>query len=149
MMSGTIVPYREEDHDALVEIWHRAVVHTHTFLEAEDIQFYHQIVRDGALRNVEIWIERSESTPVGFIGLNGTKIEMLFVDPDFHGKGVGTRLIDHAKKIKGGHLQVDVNEQNEGAYVFYKRLGFVRIGRSEVDPSGRAYPLLHLELKND
>ena len=147
--ANMIVPYQEQYHDQLVDIWHRAVVRTHTFLAEADIQFYHQIVRNGALREVELWMALNEAQePAGFIGLDGTKIEMLFVDPDEHGKGIGRRLVQHAKTRNGGSLQVDVNEQNEGAYLFYKRLGFVRIGRSELDPSGRPFPLLHLELSD-
>ncbi|MCM3702814.1 acetyltransferase [Paenibacillus macerans] len=145
-MSNLIVPYQEKYHDQLVEIWYQAVVHTHKFLAGQDLEFYRQMVQNGALKEVEIWIELAESMePIGFIGLDGTKIEMLFVDPNGHGKGTGRRLIQHAEKIKGSHLRVDVNEQNDGAYAFYKRLGFVRTGRSELDGSGRPYPLLHLE----
>ncbi|EHS57722.1 acetyltransferase [Paenibacillus sp. Aloe-11] len=145
-MQNAIIAYREENHDQLVDIWHRAVRRTHTFLEEEDIQFYHHIVRNGALREVEIWMEWNESQgPTGFIGLDGPKIEMLFVDPELHGQGIGSRLIQHAGKIKGTHLKVDVNEQNEKAHAFYKHLGFVQTGRSELDGSGRAFPLLHME----
>ncbi|RAV23130.1 acetyltransferase [Paenibacillus contaminans] len=140
-----IVPFQEQDHDRLVEIWYEAVRDTHTFLTEEDIDFYHQMVKNGALDEVELWVEQNENNvPRGFIGLDGTKIEMLFVDPKYHGKGIGTRLIKHAEAIKGGNLQVDVNEQNEGACAFYKRYGFVRTGRSELDSSGRPFPLLHL-----
>ncbi|MCC3378296.1 acetyltransferase [Paenibacillus farraposensis] len=145
-MQNAIVAYREENHDQLVDIWHRAVRRTHTFLEEKDIQFYYQIVRNGALREVEIWMDWNESDgPTGFIGLDGPKIEMLFVDPERHGQGIGRRLIQHARKIKGTHLKVDVNEQNKKAHAFYKHLGFVQTGRSELDGSGRAFPLLHME----
>lgn len=148
-MSYGIVAYQEKDHDRLVDIWYKAVVHTHTFLTDKDIQFYHEMVKNGALKEVEIWVEINENAePTGFIGLNETKIEMLFVDPEYHGKGIGSRLIHHAIKIKGRNLQVDVNEQNDGAYAFYKRLGFVQVGRSELDNSGQSFPLLHLELKS-
>jgi len=147
-MRNEIVPYSDKDHDKLVDIWHEAVRRTHDFLTDADIQFYHDMVRNGALREVEIWVALNENEePAGFIGLDGTKIEMLFVDPQYHGKGIGTRLIRHAENIKGRNLQVDVNEQNEGAYAFYKRYGFVRTGRSELDGSGRPFPLLHLELR--
>jgi len=145
-MQNEIIPYREADHDRLVEIWHRAVSRTHHFLTEEDIEFYHQLVQDGALREVEIWVALNDhEQPAGFIGLDGTKIEMLFVDPDDHGKGIGSRLIKHAESLKGSRLQVDVNEQNDGACAFYKRYGFVQTGRSELDGSGRPFPLLHLE----
>lgn len=148
MLNG-IIPYRENDHDALVDIWYRAVRHTHTFLTEQDIEFYHHMVQNGALKEVEIWVELNEKKEAaGFIGLDGTKIEMLFVDPSCHGMGIGSRLIEHATTIKGSHLQVDVNEQNEGACRFYERYGFIRTGRSELDSSGRPFPLLHLEYKS-
>ncbi|GIO16198.1 GNAT family N-acetyltransferase [Cohnella xylanilytica] len=141
-----ITPYQESDHDRLVEIWYRAVRRTHTFLTESDIEFYRGIVRNGALRAVEIWVSRDENRePAGFIGLDGAKIEMLFVDPDRHGRGIGTRLIEHAQQLKGRALQVDVNEQNEGACAFYRRFGFVQTGRSELDGSGKPFPLLHME----
>ncbi|MDQ1914841.1 acetyltransferase [Paenibacillus sp. GD4] len=147
-MTHAVVPYQEDHHDTLVDIWYRAVVRTHTFLAAEDIDFYHQMVKSGVLREVEVWVGLNDNQkPAGFIGLDGTKIEMLFVDPNEHGKGIGSRLIRHAEQIKGSILQVDVNEQNEGAHVFYKRLGFVQTGRSELDGSGRPFPLLHFEYR--
>ncbi|MGO4696113.1 acetyltransferase [Paenibacillus sp. 2TAB26] len=147
-MINKIVPYQENDHDKLVDIWYQAVRHTHTFLTDKDIAFYHQMLQNGALKEVEIWVEVNENkVPTGFIGLDGTKIEMLFVHPDNHGRGIGSRLIKHAEALKGSSLQVDVNEQNEGAFTFYKRYGFVQQGRSELDSSGRPFPILHLVLK--
>ncbi|MFD0672743.1 acetyltransferase [Cohnella sp. GCM10027633] len=146
-MLNAIVPYEEKDHDGLVDIWYRAVRHTHAFLSDDDIAYYHGIVKNGALKEVEIWLERNaEAEPKGFIGLDGNKIEMLFVDPRYHGTGIGSRLIARARVLKGNELTVDVNEQNEGAFAFYRRLGFVKTGRSELDGSGRPFPLLHLAL---
>lgn len=148
-MQNKIVPYQENYHDKLIDIWYQAVCHTHMFLTDEDIEFYHQMLQNGALKEVEIWLELNENKePAGFIGLDGTKIEMLFVDPKYHGRGIGSRLIKHAENVKGSNLQVDVNEQNDGAYTFYKRFGFVKTGRSELDSSGRPFPLLHLILKS-
>ncbi|WP_438449045.1 acetyltransferase [Gorillibacterium sp. sgz5001074] len=149
-MLSNIIPYNDHYHDELVDLWYQAVVHTHTFLSEQDIQFYHQIMQSGVMREVEIWIELgTEGQPVGFMGLNGTKIEMLFVKPEEHGRGIGRRLIQHAIKRKGRNLQVDVNEQNEAAFAFYKRLGFVQMGRSELDSSGQPFPLLHLEVTSN
>ncbi|MBP1993738.1 acetyltransferase [Paenibacillus eucommiae] len=143
-----IVAYQEKAHDQLVDIWYQAVRHTHTFLTEEDIEFYKQLVQNQALKAAEVWMELNEhKEPTGFIGLDGVNIEMLFVDPKYHGKGIGSRLIQFAEKIKGSELKVDVNEQNEKASAFYKRYGFVQTGRSEVDGSGRPFPLLHLELR--
>ncbi|MFC8687661.1 acetyltransferase [Brevibacillus porteri] len=147
-MDTKIVIYEDIYRDQLVDIWYRAVCRTHHFLTQEDIEFYKNMVKNEALSAVEIWMEINEKKePVGFIGLDGTKIEMLFVDPEYHGKGIGSRLLEHAERKYGPHLKVDVNEQNEGAHAFYKRYGFVQTGRSELDGSGKPFPLLHLELQ--
>ncbi|MDF2964508.1 MAG: family acetyltransferase [Paenibacillus sp.] len=56
-MLTVIVPYQAQYHDKLVDIWHQAVVQTHTLLTEADIEFYYQMIRNGALREVGIWIE--------------------------------------------------------------------------------------------
>ncbi|MFC0212938.1 GNAT family N-acetyltransferase [Paenibacillus chartarius] len=147
-MVHSIRLYQEEDQSALVEIWYHAVLQTHTFLKEEDFNFYYQLVRGGALNEVEKWIYcDNEKRPLGFIGVDGSKVEMLFVSPGHHGRGIGTRLLRHAQQVKGLHLQVDVNEQNEQAVRFYTRYGFAPEGRSAVDASGRPYPLIHMAIK--
>ena len=70
---------------------------------------------------------------------------MLFIDPDFRGKGIGSILTNFAittLKIE----KVDVNEQNPQAVGFYKKLGFKIIGRSELDGQAKPYPILHLKI---
>jgi putative acetyltransferase len=52
--------------------------------------------------------------------------------------------VAHAQARRPGALTVDVNEQNPAAVGFYERLGFVVVGRSPRDGSGRPFPLLHL-----
>ena len=54
-------------------------------------------------------------------------------------------LVEHARATRG-ELTVDVNEQNTGAVDFYAACGFVVEGRSELDGTGRPYPLLHMRL---
>ncbi|MCM3204087.1 acetyltransferase [Paenibacillus illinoisensis] len=142
-----VTPYRALDHAKLVAIWERAVRATHTFLAEEDIVFYKSVVSE-ALSGMEVWeAVDSAGEPVAFMGLDGKHIEMLFVDVDKHGQGVGRMLVTHAIDLKGNDLKVDVNEQNEGAARFYTRMGFVQTGRSELDGSGNPFPILHLELK--
>ncbi len=75
--------------------------------------------------------------------MTGSKIDALFIDPRRHGQGIGRALVDHAASLSS-NLTVDVNEQNEGACAFYEKLGFRQIGRSELDGSGRPFPILHL-----
>ena len=81
---------------------------------------------------------------VGFMGLTGSNIDSLFIDPDVRGQGLGKQMIAHAQAACSDVLTVDVNEQNEQAVGFYRKMGFLQTGRSPVDGDGRPYPLLHL-----
>jgi putative acetyltransferase len=94
----------------------------------------------------EFWVLRDDSGAVmGFMGMSGSKMESLFLAPEFQRRGAGRRLVRHAQALHG-ELTVDVNEQNAAARRFYEACGFVVEGRSEVDEQGRPYPLLHMRL---
>ena len=133
-----------EDHCVLLEIWLRSVRATHTFMSEEDIQFILPLVRDHALKELEVWVlVADEGSIMGFMGLSGNKMEALFLGPEFIRRGGGRLLVEHARKLKGA-LHLDVNEQNPQARQFYEALGFVVEGRSELDPSGQPFPILHM-----
>ncbi|WP_323120268.1 acetyltransferase [Burkholderia alba] len=132
------------DNPVLVEIWHRSVRATHAFLSEQDIASLYPQVRDIYLPAVSVWVHQADDGHIaGFIGMDGAQIEMLFVDPDRFGQGVGTRLLDFARE-RHPHLTVDVNEQNPQAHAFYRRYGFKDVGRSATDSAGRPFPLVHM-----
>ncbi|HZI18501.1 MAG TPA: acetyltransferase [Pyrinomonadaceae bacterium] len=134
----------EEDFDELLRVWEASVRATHHFLTEDDIQFFKPLVRNEALPAVVLRCVRGDDgLPVGFLGVSGTKIEMLFVRPDCRGRGVGRRLLEHALRRMGA-TELDVNEQNRQAVGFYTRMGLRVVGRSEVDGMGKPFPLLHM-----
>jgi putative acetyltransferase len=135
------------DRDALVNIWLRSVRATHTFLSEKDIQSLLPPTRDYLTSDEpELWVLCSDSgTVMGFMGMSGSKMEALFLAPEFHRCGGGRRLVRHAQELRG-ELTVDVNEQNPAARRFYEACGFVVEGRSELDDAGRPFPLLHMRL---
>jgi putative acetyltransferase len=135
---------RPQDLPALFRVWENAVRATHSFLPEEDLDFYARQVRDQYLPAHCFWVATGvDDEPLGFMGMTGSKIDALFVDPSCHGRGIGRALVDHAASL-AGDLTVDVNEQNRGARSFYEKLGFRRIGRSDLDEAGQPYPILHL-----
>ena len=135
------------ERDTLLDIWLRSVRAAHTFLTEQDIQSLLPEVRDAALVNLELWVLCSENNrPIGFLGLLGSKVEALFLLPEYVRLGGGRMLLDHARGLKGS-LTVDVNEQNPEAVRFYQACGFTVIGRSDVDSNGRPFPLLHMHEK--
>ncbi|WP_313289597.1 acetyltransferase [Stutzerimonas nitrititolerans] len=134
------------DHPLLLNIWQRSVRATHHFLQESDIEELLPQLRDNYLPAVELWVAvDTEDSPLGFIGLHENHVEMLFIEPDLRGKGIGRALLDHARSSRQ-QMSVDVNEQNPEAVGFYLHYGFVQTGRSPLDGEGRPFPLLHLSL---
>lgn len=133
------------DIEALTGLWEASVRATHHFLQEEDIAFYRPLVEEGIASAGELYVKRNTSGFTAFMGIEGDKIEMLFVDPAHRGRGLGGQLIGFALRERGAR-QVDVNEQNTQAVGFYRHLGFRITGRDAKDPSGRPYPILQMEI---
>ena len=113
-----------------------------------DIQFFKPLVLDDLLSLQQLWCVRDMAGDlVGFVGVANGKMEALFVHPSWHRAGIGRRLARHAI-VELGATAVDVNEQNGQAVAFYVRLGFEVHGRSELDSTGKPFPLLHMRLRN-
>lgn len=146
MHTYRIEPATEAQHPQLAAIWESSVRATHHFLKPEDIEFYKHIVQTEAFKAVTLHcIKAEDDTTIGFSGIYGEGLEMLFVDAAYIGKGAGKTLLQHAIKTLGV-TKVDVNEDNTEAYQFYERNGFRTTGRSPLDASGKAYPIVHMSL---
>jgi putative acetyltransferase len=133
------------DFDEITTIWEASVRATHHFLKEADILYFKPLIRNEYLHAVNLYCIREHDHILGFLGTSADKIEMLFIDPNHRGKGIGNALLQYAVHTLGIH-KVDVNEQNEQAVGFYKHTGFQVIGRSPLDGTGKPYPILHMEL---
>lgn len=137
---------KKSDHGRLIEIWEVSVRATHDFLMEEDIEVLRPLILEQYFDAVELTCARDESGEIkGFCGVSEGNIEMLFITPEARGTGVGSLLVAQAVEWQGA-TKVDVNEQNDQALGFYKRIGFSVVGRSPLDGQGKPYPLLHMEL---
>ncbi len=138
-----------KESDILLEIWLQTVRATHSFISEADIQAMLPHVREYlSAEKTAFWVVCDDSSKIlGFMGLSGNKIESMFLDPAYHRRGIGRKLIQYAQSISD-ELTVDVNEQNHAACAFYESCGFVVKGRSELDEQGKPFPLLHMRLSN-
>lgn len=135
---------KETDYPRLIEIWESAVLNTHDFLKEEDFLYYK--------RQLPVYFQyvtlvgfEQEGILAGFMGIAEENLEMLFVDNEYRGTGIGKKLIAYA--TANLHVtKVDVNEQNTQAVGFYKYMGFNIVRRSELDGEGKEYPILHMQL---
>ncbi|MDE6323224.1 MAG: GNAT family N-acetyltransferase [Paramuribaculum sp.] len=141
-----LVKCNKEDYPILLGIWERSVRATHDFLEENAMADIKKSMIPDYFPNVELYAVSDNGLLVGFIGLREEKIEMLFVDSGYRGRGYGSMLIEFARQR--GVTKVDVNEQNPSAIAFYLDRGFNVTGRDETDEAGRPYPILHLYCRN-
>ena len=132
--------------DQLLEVWERSVRATHLFLSAGEIAeiktYVPQVLRE-VPHLIVAW--EAEGIPVGFMGVDGQKLEMLFLAPEERGKGLGRELVQYGVE-RFDIREVTVNEQNPQARGFYERMGFCVCQRSELDEQGRPYPVLKMRL---
>lgn len=85
--------------------------------------------------------------PRGFMGINGKKLEMIFLDPKHFSQGIGAALVKAAIS-KYGVNNVDVNEDNPKALRFYEHMGFEVVSRSPLDEQGQPFHILSMQLKS-
>lgn len=141
-----VIPAGKEDYAEIVEVWEASVRATHDFLTEDEIARLKPMVLNKYLDAVNLdCVKNMAGEIVGFIGIQGDRIEMLFIDPDYRGRSVGKFLTRYAVEEIGA-TKVDVNEQNPQAVGFYEHLGFEIIGRSPFDGQGKPFPLLHLKM---
>ena len=136
------------EYNEVVDVWEASVRATHHFLSEEDIQYFKPLILNTYLDAVELRCARSEAGKIlGFLGVADQNLEMLFIHPEYRGKQIGKTLLEYSIEEMDVNI-VDVNEQNEQATGFYKKFGFEVSSRSELDSSGKPYPILHLKLVN-
>ena len=141
-----IKPYEEIFREQILTVWEKSVLATHNFLEPDDFISIKAAVQNINFNAFLVYCLMLEDRVAGFVGVADRKIEMLFLDPSFFGRGLGKKLMDFAMtELKAN--KVDVNEQNSNSVKFYKKLGFETHERTEKDDQGKNYPLLRMELK--
>lgn len=134
----------EKDYPGIIRIWEASVRATHDFLPEDYLQKIKELL-PSILPEVPVFVHESNNTIDGFLGVAENKIEMLFLDPAKRGKGIGSMLTHYAINELQAY-KVDVNEQNEQATGFYKRMGFAVTGRTETDGLGKPFPILQMSL---
>lgn len=130
----------------LLEVWEDSVKATHLFLSSEEIKNIKEYVPQ-ALKEVShlVVIESEDNVPIAFMGIEGTKLEMLFIKNSERGKGLGKQLLNYG--IENYSInEVTVNEQNPNAKGFYEYIGFKMYKKTELDEQGKPYPILYMRL---
>lgn len=130
--------------NVLLDVWQASVRASHHFLTEADIRTLTPQAEEALLQIETLWIIEDDLRPVGFMGVQERKIEMLFLHPDYFRKGVGKELVQRAFRELAVEY-VDVNEQNPDAARFYERMGFHTFRRDDTDDQGNPFPILRMK----
>ncbi len=92
-----IRPARPEDADAIAALFRRSYG-TLTFLPTlhtpeEDRRHFADV-----MARAEVRVAEEDGRLLGFSALAGDVLELLYVDPDAHGRGIGRALLEQAKR---------------------------------------------------
>ena len=131
----------------LLSVWESSVKSTHLFLTRDDIDSIKRYVPD-AINSIQHLVvvenDNDNDEVIGFMGINGKTLEMLFVSNNYRGQGLGKQLMEYGIEVYSVS-DLNVNEQNPSARGFYEHMGFVVDKRMELDDQGNNFPILHMK----
>ena len=133
--SVTVRPLREDEIDAIIRLWHvtKRAAYPYLPLEqsrtlAEDTRFFREVI----LPRSGVWVAEEGGTLLGFMALEGSYVDRLYIHPEHQRRGVGTALMEKAKELSPSGLQLHTHVKNTQACAFYEQHGFraVKYGTS-------------------
>jgi putative acetyltransferase len=87
------------------------------------------------LRDLEIWIAALNGTVVGWGAIRGDRLEGLYTDPDFAGRGIGTALLGLLEGLmRERGIRAVSADSSANAAAFYLRRGYT--GNGPQTPEG-------------
>ncbi|MGR3616710.1 MAG: GNAT family N-acetyltransferase [Paracoccaceae bacterium] len=136
-MSNFIIrAYQPADIEPVMDAWKRANALAHPFLPQDFVDEVEQAIRDIYVPTAETYVCSVDGQVVGFIALLGNEIGGLFLDPAFHGQGLGRAMVEYAVALKGP-LEVEVFQKNKVGRRFYDACGFLPLSEEVHEPSGQ------------
>ena len=86
-------------------------------------------VRERMFAQCAVWVAANDEVR-GFCAFRDGWVDQLYVDPGFHGRGLGSRLLAQAKAAQP-QLQLWVFQKNLPAIAFYEAQGFRLVRRTD------------------
>jgi putative acetyltransferase len=122
-MQNVIRKYEAGDLDFVMAIWESASKDAHPFLTSDFLDIERFNIPNIILPNTVTWVAEQDGIVVGFICIYKNEVGLLFVHPEFQGRGAGTALLDKAREDHDD-LEVEVFKANERSCSFYAKYGF-------------------------
>lgn len=118
--------YVDEDLDEVIALWYRSWTHTFPNLKhPQPFEQWKSRFQNDYAKQEDVWVAATQAQIVGFVVVSDSVITQIFVDIDAQRSGVGTALLNQAKRISPSGLRLTTLKQNVQARQFYEKQGFV------------------------
>ncbi|VYT62994.1 N-acetyltransferase [Clostridium tertium] len=132
----TIRKIKSEEIEKVMELWKASTIKAHSFIEKEYWENNYEVVKNIYIPMSETFVYDDGEEIRGFISIiNKEFIGALFIDIDYQGLGIGSKLIDYVDN-KYNKLELVVYKENESAVKFYKKKSFKIIEEQKNEDSG-------------
>jgi ribosomal protein S18 acetylase RimI-like enzyme len=128
-----------------------ADVYLASFASAYDFPLAHtdEQVRDWlaqvVLPQMETWVAEDDGRVVAMMVLDDAGIDHLYVEPAWHRRGIGSRLVEFAKSRRPKGLELYTFQVNDRARRFYERHGFIVAGLGDGSANEERQPDVRYE----
>ena len=136
----TIRRAKASDADAVGDVWLAAFKATYPFPPAHPDEDVRRWLREEIVPREETFVAVDpDGRVVGFMSLRDDDLDHLYVAPDRHDRGIGSRFVELAKERRPGGLGLYTFQVNANARRFYERRGFKveRLGNGESNEEGQ------------
>ena len=140
--------FYELDLKRVMKIWYEGNLEAHDFV---DSSYWDRIFGfvSRLLPRTEVYVYEIDGYVTGFIGVDEGYIQGLFVDKEYRGQGIGTKLLRYVSEIYE-KIELDVFENNYGAVCFYENKHFMRIDEQVNEDLGEVeYHMVYLRPKEE
>jgi ribosomal protein S18 acetylase RimI-like enzyme len=122
-----IRPLQGEEVDEVVHLWHVTKRDAYPYLPLEQARTLDEdagFFRDVILPRSSVWVAHDGAVIIGFMALEGSYIDRLYIHPRHQRHGVGTALMRKAMELSPEGLQLHTHVKNVQARTFYERHRF-------------------------
>lgn len=136
----TLRPYEAFDEDAAIDLWQRTWQKAYPRIAFEKrVEWWRGRWRNDLVPVADIVLAERDGVLVGFVTIDRKTgyLDQLAVSPDVWGTGAGRLLLDEAKRLSPGGIDLHVNKDNARALHVYEKAGFTTAGE-DVNPHSGA-----------
>jgi len=137
--SLTLRPYRAEDEEAAIALWHGTWQKAYPSIDfAARLEWWRERWRNELVPQAAIIVAEDADALIGFVTIDSEGyLDQLVVAPEHWGSQAARLLVDEAKRRSPAGITLLVNKDNARAIRFYARNGFAEAGEDVNPTSGR------------